>query len=112
MQLKGFEEVLQESQDIEAGIYSAIGSQGKLNMMLGAKQFVRTQKGLKFTIKGAKNKINTILIELNGKDTYDVTFANFSIKNGWNVISKEDDVLNSQLKHMIETKTGKYLSLK
>lgn len=112
MELKSLDEMLKEAQDIEAGIYSAIGSQGKLKSMLGAKDFVRTAKGLKFSLaRQAKDKINTILIELNSKDTYDITLANFSIKNGWKEIHKDTDIQGEYLKSIIEMKTGLHLSL-
>lgn len=110
--MKTIEEMLKESVDFEQGIYSAIGSQGKLKSMIGAKDFVRSAKGLTFKLARTAKSINMITIELNGKDTYDVKFAKFTLsKAEYKLIKEEKDVLGEQLKAVIEKTTGLHLSL-
>lgn len=49
----------------------------KFMAMTGAKNFMRTPKGLHFALpRGAKNKANKVVIELDGNDTYSMTFYN------------------------------------
>ena len=103
---------LKESQDIQDSIYSALGGKNKLVAMIGAKDFVHSKKGLTFKLPKQANKINMITIELNGKDTYDISLANFSIKNGYKVIHKDEDIGAEWIKSVIEMKTGLKLSLK
>lgn len=114
--LKTFNEsleiALKESENIQDGIYAALGGRNKLVSMLGAKDFVHSKKGLTFKLPKAANKINMITIELNGKDTYDITLANFSIKNGYKIIHKDEDIQAEYIKSIIEMKTGLKLSLK
>jgi hypothetical protein len=111
-----FEEALQivikESEDIQGPIYTALGGKNKLVAMVGAKDFVHSKKGLTFKLPKQANKINMITIELNSKDTYDISLANFSIKGGYNIIHKDEDIGAEWIKSVIEMKTGLKLSLK
>lgn len=113
--LKTFHEhldiALKESKNIQDGIYAALGGKNKLVSMIGAKDFVHSKKGLTFKLPRMANKINMITIELNGKDTYDISLANFSVKNGYNIIHKDEDIGAEWVKSVIEMKTGLKLSL-
>lgn len=115
--LKTLEETLQialkESENIQDAIYTALGGKNKLVAMIGAKDFVHSKKGLTFKLPKPANKINMITIELNGKDTYDITLANFVLsKAKYTVIHKDEDIQAEWIKSVIEMKTGLKLSLK
>lgn len=114
--LKTFKEhldiALKESQDIQDSIYTALGGKNKLVSMIGAKDFVHSKKGLTFKLGRKAEGINMVTIELNGKDTYDITLASFSIKGGYKVIHKDEDIGAEWIKSVIEMKTGLKLSLK
>lgn len=80
--------------------------------MIGAKDFVKSAKGLTFKLAKASKKINMITIELNGKDTYDIKFAKFTLsKAEYLLIKEEKDVLGTQLKDVIEKTIGLKLSI-
>lgn len=103
---------LKESENIQDSIYTALGGKNKLISMIGAKDFVHSKKGLTFKLPRKAEGINMITIELNGKDTYDISLASFSIKAGYKIIHKDEDIGAEWIKSVIEMKTGLKLSLK
>lgn len=92
-------------------IINQLGGSGRLSAMVGARDFLSIDDGLrfKFTAK-AKNKANHVQITLNGNDLYDVKFMNyrsFEFKD----VSEHNDVFCGDLVKLIENETGLYLSL-
>lgn len=85
----------------------------RLSVMIGAKNFARSEKdytiGFKFAAK-AKNKANYCRIKLNASDLYDVEFINI---RGTNVktVGTHNGLYADMLKSTFETETGLYLSL-
>lgn len=85
----------------------------RLSVMIGAKNFARSEKdytiGFKFAAK-ARNKANYCRIKLNAMDLYDVEFINI---RGVNVkkVSNHNGLYADMLKSTFETETGLYLSL-
>lgn len=104
--------MLTQNQIIAQEILNVIGSQGKLATMIGAKDFVAIDNGLQFGLKRKANKINKIVIKVNGLDLYDVEFGNFTMsKLEYKTVSKVENIYADQLKSLIEQKLGLYLSL-
>lgn len=100
------------NQVIAQNILKVIGSQSRLSAMIGAKDFVAIDSGLQFGLKRASNKINKIVIRLNSMDTYDVEFGNYSkSKMEYKTVKTIDGLYFDQLKSVIESTTGLYLSL-
>jgi hypothetical protein len=98
------------NQVVAQEILRQMGGIRRISMMTGAKDFVAGEDKVIFKIgKGAKNKINTIKIELNAMDLYDVTFMRV-----WGTtittIKKVDGIYNDMLKSTFENETGFYLS--
>ena len=92
-------------------IISQLGGSGRLNAMIGAKDFLSIEHGLsfKFTAK-AKNKSNYIKIILNGNDLYDVTFG-YARGFNYTVRSEHSDVYAESLIQLIERETELFLSM-
>jgi hypothetical protein len=86
-----------------------LGGAGKLQMMIGAKDFLKDKNSLSFKFKGSK-KANYVKITLNPKDLYDVSFKKI---RGMKVTDVKDfkDLDVSQLKPTFEKTTELYLSL-
>lgn len=84
---------------------------GRLGVMIGAKDFVAVENGVRFRFT-AKNKIsaNLCTITLNGKDLYDIKFERM---HGYKISTKKElnDIYNDQLTELFEKTTGLYLSL-
>jgi hypothetical protein len=85
---------------------------GRALMMLGAGQPVGDATSVMFAIKGSPLKVNKIRITLDPSDTYTVEFLRYSRKtlevtvtNYWDGVYAED------LRRVIESHTGLYLSL-
>lgn len=92
---------------------NSINGGTRLSVMIGAKNFMRSEKdytiGFKFTAK-AKNKANYCRIKLNASDLYDVEFI--SIRGAdVKTVSTHNDLYADMLKSVFETETGLYLSL-
>lgn len=98
------------SQEVAKVILSQLGGSAKLQAMLGASSFASGPKSLSFKIAAkAKNKIKAIIIELNGRDLYDIRFVAI---RGFECVdfAKLHDVDCEQLKPIIEAKLGLALS--
>jgi hypothetical protein len=78
--------------------------------MLGVKQLVSTPRGLTMKIGRNSKNINTINIELNVMDTYEIKFMRVSVR-GVNLVSEFSDVHAEQMLEIIESETGLATSL-
>ena len=98
------------SQEVAKRILSQLGGSAKLSAMIGASSFASGPKSLSFKIAAkAKNKAKAIIIELNGRDFYDVRFV---AMRGFDCVDVDKlvDIDCEQLKPMIEAKLGLMLS--
>ena len=78
----------------------------KFIMMTGAKNFGFGSNGLSFKIGKNAKAVNYVVIDLNGKDLYDMKF-----QKGTRVLKKVNDVYNDQLQKIFTKYTGMYTSL-
>ena len=99
-----------EKLEIATNILNWMGTnQGKLSMMIAAKNFALTDAGMSFKFKSS-NGINYIKIELNGKDFYDVTYG--SVRGtSFKIKSESKDLYGDMLKNDIEQTIRQYISL-
>jgi hypothetical protein len=95
---------------IASTIAEQMGGLRLLSVMVGAKNFVALEKGLKFSIgKGAKEKINAVKVTLNDMDTYDLEFGRFW-GTKYKTIKKVEGVYNDMLMDIFEDATGFFLT--
>jgi len=86
------------------------GTQMKLVIMTGAKNFMLNGNTLTFQIMKNKTKGNRVSITLNVMDTYDIEF--FSFRNFEKQTKVElNNIYGDQLREVFEETTGLYLSL-
>ena len=78
----------------------------KFIMMTGAKNFGFGSNGLSFKIGRNAKAVNYVVIDLNGKDLYDMKF-----QKGTRVLKKANDVYGDQLQKIFTKYTGMYTSL-
>ena len=78
----------------------------KFIAMTGAKNFTIGKDGLAFKIGRNAKAVNYVVIQLNGKDLYDMKF-----QKGTRVLKKANDVYADQLQKMFTKYTGMYTSL-
>jgi len=78
----------------------------KFIMMTGAKNFGFGKDGLSFKIGRNAKAVNYVVIDLNGKDLYDMKF-----QKGTRVLKKVNDVYGDQLQKMFTKYTGMCTSL-
>jgi len=78
----------------------------KFIMMTGAKNFAFGSNGLSFKIGRNAKAVNYVVIDLNGKDLYDMKF-----QKGTRVLKKANDVYGDQLQKIFTKYTGMYTSL-
>ena len=100
---KGVTEKLDKTQASE--LLKQLGG-NKFIMMTGAKNFTFGSNGLAFKIGRNAKAVNYVVIDLNGKDLYDMKF-----QKGTRVLNKVNDVYNDQLQKMFTKYTGMYTSL-
>jgi len=96
---------------VSATIYNQLG--GRLfGVMTGAKNLVSTDNSLRFSLPGSitKNRLNKIVITLNGRDLYDITTYKIW---GTKVTELEtiEDVYAEQLRNVFSDMTGLAVSL-
>lgn len=73
--------------------------------MIGAKQFVATEKGVMFKIMRNPRGVNKIVIELNSMDTYDMQF--WYIRGASATLKSEcEGIYNCNLRIAISEHTG------
>ena len=92
---------------IASNIIMQLGGFSRLQIMLGAYNFVDRQNGLSFKIKNAK--ANYIKITLNGKDLYDIEIGRIR-GNTYKVVYSQEDVYAVDLRKIIEKHTGMYMA--
>ena len=78
----------------------------KFIAMTGAKNFTIGSNGLAFKIGKNAKAVNYVVIQLNGKDLYDMKF-----QKGTRVLKKANDVYADQLQKMFTKHTGMYTRL-
>ena len=78
----------------------------KFIAMTGAKNFTVGKEGLAFKIGRNAKAVNYVVIQLNGKDLYDMKF-----QKGTRVLKTANDVYGDQLQKMFTKYTGMYTSL-
>ena len=83
---------------------------GRLAIMTGAHSFVGGDNFLQFSLKGARDGINKVRIELTPMDMYSVSFYRI---HGTAVteVSKHEDVYAEDLQSIFEQATGLYTTL-
>lgn len=90
-------------------IIELLGGIYKLNAMLGVKNLVFISFGLQFQIK-VRGKANFIRICVNDNDLYDIEFGNIK-GTAYLQKSKFENIFFDDLRKLIESETGLYLSL-
>lgn len=100
----------EQKQLIAQTIINQIGGMGRLKAMIGAKDFLIIESGVRFKFAKAYNGINYISIVLNGNDLYDVEYKKVGSKNAI-TIATSNDLYSDMLKSDFEQTTKLYLSL-
>lgn len=78
--------------------------------MVGAKDYVATDNGLRFRIGKNSSNANRIEISLDPNDTYTITFVRVA-KGGYNALECIDNVYVDMMHDVIERYTGLYTTL-
>ena len=78
---------------------------GRFVAMTGAKDFVVTEKGVKFSIPKAKSSINRVSIDLMPSDTYDMKFHS-AIGSKVKLVSEATDIYADGLQETFTRHTG------
>ena len=92
---------------IASNIIMQLGGFSRLQIMLGAYNFVDLKNGLSFKIKNPK--ANYIKITLNGKDLYDIEIGRIR-GTTYKVVHSQEDVYAVDLRKVIEKHTGMYMA--
>lgn len=94
-------------EDVANIILKQMGGFGRLKMMIGAKNFSKTDNSVTFQWPSKQRSTgNALKVTLKGDDTYDMEFF-----NGPKSVKKYDGVYNDQLKSIFEKQTGLYLTM-
>ena len=96
--------------DIANTIYRQLGG-NRFRVMTGAKNMVSTENGIRMRIGRNKTNANFMIVELNGNDLYDVTFAKVTKMGEMKSVREYNDVYNDMLVSLFESHTGMYTSL-
>lgn len=101
----------EQSNAIASEIIAQLGGANRLSAMIGARSFISDGASLrmKFAAKALQG-INYLVIELTSLDLYDVSFQKVRGMNV-NEITSISGVYATDLKRIIESKTGLRLSL-
>ena len=83
----------------------------KFRVMTGAKHFGATEDSLSMRIGRNKTNANFMVVELNGNDLYNVTFAKMTKMGEMKSVKEYSDVYNDMLVTIFESHTGMYTSL-
>jgi uncharacterized protein YwlG (UPF0340 family) len=101
-----------EMNQIAKTIVDQLGGMGLLRLLLGTRQVLFNDQGIRFDIHGCK-KINCIKIEYNaGTDLYDVKFLRnnpSAYQLGLHAVAEYDEIYADQLRELIESETGLFL---
>ena len=91
-------------------IYRQLGG-NKFRVMTGAKNMVSHEFTLSMKIGRNKTNANFMVVELNGLDLYDVTFAKLTKMGEMKSVKTYDNVYNDMLVSIFESHTGMYTTL-
>ena len=92
-------------------IVEQLGGAGKLNAMIGAREFIPLNHGVQFTFpQQTRSKPNHVRIRLNGKDLYDIEFYRRAGIH-FTILDDVCDVPVENLRSAIEKGIDKDLSL-
>ena len=101
--------------EIAQTILNQLGGR-RFTAMTGAKNHTAIEEGVQFKIGRNSKAINTVRIQLNWKDLYDVTFSRvsmnrktFEVKN--TVKASYTDIYAEDLQEVFEKATGMFTSL-
>jgi hypothetical protein len=94
--------------EVAKTILQQLGGAGRLQLMVGAYNFVAYPNGVAFKFKN--RKVNYVKITLNGKDLYDIQFFKLTV-NSQKLIAEFEDIYFDQLIDIFEKTTGMYLRL-
>lgn len=103
-----------EAEHIAHTILYQLGSQRRLVVFCGAKDFMYLPEGgVQFSIgKGAKRGVKKVVIKLNANDLYDLSFGHVCRKTfEWVEVSSAKDIYNDMLMDVFEEHTGLFLTL-
>lgn len=95
-------------------ILAQLGGRGRLEAMIGAKNFLGDAKSLQFRFAApAKNGANSVRVQLDASDTYTVEFCKIGRAPDFNctTINLFSFVYDDQLVPVIESETGLRLAL-
>tara|TARA_R100000781_G_scaffold85056_1_gene52367 strand:+ start:93 stop:407 length:315 start_codon:yes stop_codon:yes gene_type:complete len=93
--------------EIAITILKQMGGVNKLKRFTGAYNFGLRKNGVAFQIRN--RKVNTIIIDLNGKDLYDMKFVRIRGIDH-KTIKEYNDIYFDQLIPLFEEATGMYLN--
>ena len=96
--------------DIANEIYRTLGG-NKFRVMTGAKNLTSHEFALSMKIGRNKTNANFMIVELNGLDLYDITFAKVTKMGEMKSVKTYDNVYNDMLVSLFESHTGMYTSL-
>ena len=95
------------SNHIAQTIMQQLGGQ-RFAAITGAHSWASDDKSLSFRVPRAKNNIRGVVIELNGRDLYDMRFVASRIKPKIEVynVAEYSDVYDTQLQELFTKETG------
>ena len=96
--------------DIANTIYRQLGG-NRCRVMTGAKNLTSHEFALSMRIGRNKTNANFMIVELNGNDLYDVTFAKVTKMGEMKSVREYNDVYNDMLVSLFESHTGMYTTL-
>ena len=96
--------------DVANTIYKQLGG-NRFRVMVGAKNMVSHEFALSIKIGRNKTNANFMVVELNGNDLYNVTFAKMTKMGEMKSVKEYSDVYNDMLVTIFESHTGMYTSL-
>ena len=91
-------------------IYRQLGG-NKFRVMTGAKNMVSHEFALSMKIGRNKTNANFMVVELNGNDLYNVTFAKLTKMGEMKSVNEYENVYNDMLVSIFESHTGMYTTL-
>lgn len=98
-------------EDVARVILQQMGGLGRLQAMLGAKNFTSTENSVQFRWPNKERaRGNAVKITLQPSDTYDMEFFNLSGSSAKSV-KKYDDIYADKLVDVFEKQTGWFLSI-
>ena len=96
--------------DVANTIYSQLGG-NRFRVMTGAKNMVSHEFALSMKIGRNKTNANFMVVELNGNDLYNVTFAKLTKMGEMKSVKEYENVYNDMLVSIFESHTGMYTTL-